>query len=138
MQRLVLLVFMIPITAVGQGVGDRPLCFRLTYDSARYGATPDMFPASFVLMPGTDRGEVRLPDSVAFNYYRPGSGATSWTYRESQFSLMIEAGESGVSFYLVEHGDSLIGHARHYTDAVRPTEPTMRVVARRYTCKALE
>jgi hypothetical protein len=132
--RAPLLILLLPATVVGQGVGDHPLCFRVAYDSAQRGATPGMFPPSFVLMPGQERGEVRLPDSVAFLYYRPGLGATNWSYRDGHYNLIIEAGESGVSFSLTVRGDSLVGHVRHYTDAASAPEPTMRAIATRYPC----
>ena len=137
MRALLLLVF-VPAIAAGQGVDDQPRCFKVAYDSAQRGAMPGMFPPSFILMPGEGRGQVRLPDSLTFIYYRPGLGATSWSYRNGHYSLMIESGESGVSFWLDVRGDSLVGHVRHYTDAASAPEPTMRAIATPYPCGVLK
>jgi hypothetical protein len=93
-----------------------------------------MFPATIILMPGPERGEVRLTDSSSFLYYRPGRGSNVWTHRKGHYALMIEAGESGVQFWLDTKGDSLVGSVRHYTDNASAPEPTMRAIATRIAC----
>jgi hypothetical protein len=132
--RTLFLLVLIPVAAVGQGVGSDPLCFRIAYDSAQRGALASMFPASLILMPGSERGQVKLPDSLRFSYYRPGFGAASWSYRSGRYSITIEGGESGVSYWLMVRGDSLVGYVRHYTDNASAPEPTMRAIGTRQSC----
>ena len=96
-----------------------------------------MFPPIIILMPGPGHGRVRLPETPVFSYYRPDLGANTWSKRGGRYSLMIEAGESGVMFSFDRSGDSLVGSARHYTDAASAPQPTMRAIAEPMPCSAL-
>jgi hypothetical protein len=128
------LLLAFPVAVAAQAPSRDPLCLRVVYDSAQRGGNASMFPPVIILMPGPNRGEVRLPDSSAFLYYVPGNGSNVWSYRDGHYSLMIEGGESGVLFSLDVRGDSLVGSARHYTDNASAPEPTMRAIGTRYAC----
>ena len=118
-----------------QGVIRERRCYRLSYDSAQHGASSGLFPASVMLLPGDQRGDLRINDTVRFHYYRPPSGGANWYSKTGElWSFLIEAGETGVSYTLRPRGDSLVGSAVYRTDAVRPDEPTMRAEAVRVPC----
>ncbi|SRR6266536_256157 len=134
MNRSMTLFLAFPLALAAQVPSREPLCLRVVYDSAQRGAASSMFPPVIILMPGPNRGEVRLADSSGFLYYVPGNGSNVWSYRDGHYSLMIEGGESGVRFSLDVRGDSLVGSARHYTDNASAPEPTMRAIATRHAC----
>jgi hypothetical protein len=90
---------------------------------------------SVKLLPGEQKGDLRIIDTTQFLYYRPSSGVSSWMSTTGAiWTFFIEAGESGVSYTLWPRGDSLVGSAVYQTDAVRPDPPMMRVVATPEPC----
>ena len=118
-----------------QGVLTEVRCLRLSYDSAQHGASAGLFPAFVTLLPGRERGDLRIADTTRFLYYRPDVGVASWLSRTGAiWSFMIEWDASGVSYTLHPVGDLLVGSATYHTDAWRPDEPTMRVIATRVSC----
>src|SRR6266702_8676573 len=91
------LAVFLTLGAVPSGAGaqapvvDSVACYTVHYDSARNGASPDLFPDHFVLL-GRERGRVVPLDSTGF--WRTPRSMADW-YRHTRSALHCSRREAG-------------------------------------------
>ncbi len=131
------LAVFLTLGAVPSGAGaqapvvDSVACYTVHYDSARNGASPDLFPDHFVLL-GRERGRVVPLDSTGF--WRTPRSMADWYRHKGVLYIALEGTQNGARFALTPTADSLKGWAYYTTDASSGREKHMYTIGVRRPC----